>query len=199
MDERIQQVTSEMTKVGEEVRASFGELTPEQLNWKPAENSWSVAQCLDHIIRTNHEFDDEAKKFKSGTRKNSFWQNYSPLTGWFGRFLIRTAMEDSKKVKAPSKRIVPPSEIGPDIVERFVSEIAEVNRKLEAFAGVDREKTVLSSPFLRLLTYKLDDALTLLVEHTKRHIRQAKRVTGAEGFPSMRSEPASVAAAVSAK
>ena len=183
MDERIRSITTEMVKVADDVKASFGGLSPEQLNWKPAEDSWSVAQCLDHIIRTNHEFDEEFAKFQSGTRKNSFWENYSPLTGWFGRFLIKTAKEDSKKVKAPSPRIVPPSEIEDDIVDRFVDEISVVNSKVAAAEGVDRQKTVLSSPFLRLFTYKLDDALTLLVEHTKRHIRQAKRVMEAEGFP----------------
>lgn len=172
-----------MTRIAQDSADSFGSLSAEQLNWKPAEKSWSVAQCLDHIIKTNHEFDAEFEKLASGTRKNSFWENYSPFSGWAGRFLVNTVSTDSKKAKAPTQRIVPPSDIDGDIVERFVDEITEVNKKVEACVGADREKTVVTSPFLAVFTYKLDDALTVLVEHSKRHIRQAKRVREADGFP----------------
>jgi len=183
MDERIKSIQSQMTDASTNAVAAFGGLTVEQLNWKPSEKGWSVAQCLDHIIKTNHEFDAEFAKLASGTRKNSFWENISPFSGWAGRFLINAVSEDSKKAKAPSQRIVPPSEIAADIVDRFTVHIREVNKQVESCAGVDREKTVVTSPFLFVFTYKLDDALTVLVEHTKRHIRQAKRVTEAEGFP----------------
>ncbi len=176
-----------MADVAADAQVAFGGLSTEQLNWKPAEKSWSVAQCLDHIIKTNHEFDAEFAKLASGVRENSFWENYSPFSGWAGRFLVKAVSEDSKKAKAPTPRIVPPSDIDADIVERFADEIAEVNRKVEACASADREKTVLTSPFLAVFTYKLDDALTVLVEHSKRHVRQAKRVTAAEGFPSSES------------
>nr|HRK52160.1 hypothetical protein [Pyrinomonadaceae bacterium] len=60
---------------------------------------------------------------------------------------------------------------------------AEVNGKVEACAEADRQKTVVTSPFLAVFTYKLDDAFTVLIEHSKRHIRQAKRVMEADGFP----------------
>lgn len=183
MDERIKDVTFAMTNAAADVTASFGGLTIEQLNWKPAEKSWSVGQCLDHIIKTNHEFDAEFSKLATGNRKNSFWQQYSPFSGWAGRFLIKAVSEDSKKAKAPSARIVPPSDISGDIVARFGDEIAEVNIKVEACALVDREKTVVTSPFLAVFTYRFDDALTVLVEHTKRHVRQAKRVMQSVGFP----------------
>lgn len=183
MDDRIKSIIDEMEKVAEDARATFGEMSGDQLNWKPGEKSWSIAQCLDHIIRSNTEFYPEFEKLASGTRKNSFWENYSPFTGWGGRFLIKAVSEDSKKARAPSKAIVPPSDIGADIVERFCSHIEEVNRKIESVADADRKKTVVTSPFLSVFTYSLDDAYSVLVEHSKRHIRQAKRVMDGEGFP----------------
>jgi hypothetical protein len=183
MDERITGITSAMKQVADEARAAFGGLSSEQLNWKPSEKSWSVGQCFDHIIKTNHEFFPEFDKLATGNRKNSLFENYSPFSGFFGRFLIKAVSEDSKKAKAPSNRIVPPSDIEPDVIDRFVSHIEEVNRKVEACGGADRQKTVVTSPFLKVFTYTLDDAYTVLVEHTKRHFRQAKRVTEAEGFP----------------
>jgi hypothetical protein len=183
MDDRINSITSQMSQVADDVDSSFGDLTAEQLNWKPGEKGWSVAQCLDHIIKTNREFDGEFERLASGTRKNSLWESISPFSGMFGRFLINTVSEDSRKAKAPSQRIVPPSEIDADIIKRFRTEIEDVNKKVGACADVDRQKTFVTSPFLKVFTYNFDDALTVLVEHTKRHVRQAKRVIESGGFP----------------
>lgn len=184
MDERITGITSALKQVAVDARANFGNLASEQLNWKPGEKSWSVGQCFEHIIKTNEQFYPEFDKLATGTRKNNFIESYSPLTGFLGRFLIKAVSEDSKKAKAPSQKIVPPSEITADIIDRFASHIDEVSQKLEACSSADRKKTVVTSPFLAIFTYTLDDAYTVLVEHTKRHFRQAKRVVEAEGFPS---------------
>ncbi|HLA95902.1 MAG TPA: DinB family protein [Pyrinomonadaceae bacterium] len=185
MDERIEYVTTEMTKVAGDAKTTFGDLSAEQLNWKPGEKGWSVAQCLDHIVKTNTQFYPEFEKLASGNRKNSFWENYSPLSGWGGRFLIKAVSEDSKKAKAPSKSIVPPSALDADIVDTFCAHVADVNGQVEAVTGtdIDIKKTIVTSPFLAIFTYSLDDAFTVLVEHSKRHVRQAKRVMEADGFP----------------
>lgn len=185
MDERIKSIIAELTHTADDASEAFGGLNAEQLNWKPGEKSWSVAQCLDHLILTNEQFYPEFDKLAAGTRKNTFWQNNSPLTGFFGRFLIKAVTEDSKKAKAPSKSIVPPSELPSDIVDRFAANISDVCGRIKNVADADREKVIISSPFLSLMTYKLDDAYTVLVEHTKRHIRQAKRVTEAAGSPKL--------------
>lgn len=183
MSGRIEQVIAEMAAAGDDARSSFGSLSEEQLNWKPSATGWSVAQCLDHLIRSNIEFDGDWEKLIAGTRKNSFLENWSPLTGFFGKLLISSLAKDSRKTKAPSKAIVPPSKIEPGIVERFAENVHDLNEKIAKCVAVDLHKTVLTSPFMRLITYRLDDAFSILVEHTKRHIRQAKRVTEADGFP----------------
>ena len=192
MNERKNHVTTELNAIAEDARNSFGSLSTEQLNWKPAADSWSVAQCLDHLIKTNEQFYPEFEKLATGTRKNTFWQNYSPFTGMGGRFLVNAVMNDSKKVKAPSKSIVPPSDLPPDIVERFAANLEEVCRKVEACGSADPKKTVVTSPFFAIMTYTLDDAYTVLVEHSKRHIRQAKRVVETGGFPKATVHQASV-------
>jgi DinB superfamily len=184
MDERIRSITSDLSKVAGDAKELFGGLSAEQLNWKPAEKSWSVGQCFKHIIRTNELFFPEFESIAAGTRQNSFWENWSPLTGWFGRLFIKSVSDDKKKIKAPSEEIVPPSEIEPNVIERFDRHIADVNKKVEACAAADRQKTVLTFPFKgRVFTYTLDDVYTAVVEHTRRHFRQANRVTGAKGFP----------------
>lgn len=183
MSEKIETTIEVLNDCAKDVSESFGTLTNEQLNWKPSEKGWSVAQCLDHLIRSNVEFDNDWPKLHAGTRTNSFIENWSPLTGFWGRFLIRSLSNDAKKAKAPSKAIVPPSDIEPGIVDRFVKNIEVTNKNIAGCDGLDLKKTILTSPFLGIVTYNLDDAFSILVEHTKRHIRQATRVMETDGFP----------------
>lgn len=183
MNEKLEKLMSDMSEISLNAKNSFGHLSGASLNWKPAEKSWSVAQCLDHLILTNKEFFPEMEKLISGTRKNSFFENYSPFSGWFGRFLIKAVTEGSRPAKAPSKRIVPPSDISADIVDKYCSHQAEIAEKIGKTGNVDWQKTIVTSPFLPVFTYSLADAYVVLVEHSKRHINQAKRVITTEGFP----------------
>ncbi|CAN5218767.1 hypothetical protein BH10ACI1_BH10ACI1_05740 [soil metagenome] len=97
--------------------------------------------------------------------------------------MLKSLKNDAKKFKAPSKAIIPPSDIAADIVEQFVKHQAEVVEKIKSFENVDLHNTVVTSPFLKLMTYRLDMALEIGVEHEKRHFRQAERVMQTEGFP----------------
>ncbi|MEP6901788.1 MAG: DinB family protein [Actinomycetota bacterium] len=179
----MSEIISELQKIAENAQTTFGNLSAEQINWKPSAEGWSVGQCLDHLIKSNEAFNPVFEKFKTGERKNSFWENYSPLTGFFGNFLLKSLNNDAKKFKAPSKAIVPPSAIAPDIVGQFVRHQTEVIKTIKSLGNVDLQKTVVTSPFLKLMTYRLDLAFEIAVAHEKRHIRQAERVTKAEGFP----------------
>ncbi|PYT01342.1 MAG: hypothetical protein DMF63_00375 [Acidobacteria bacterium] len=174
MDERI----TDLTQVAVDARATFGGLTSEQLNWKPAEKSWSVAQCFDHLITTHSlyfpVFDRLAKRTSP-----SPWEKYSPLSGFFGRFLIKNLdPKNLKKMKTTSKAQPSASEIGDDIIERFCEhqdQLVEALRRLP-----DAKNTIITSPLLGVVTYSLDDTLTILSVHCRRHFDQAKRVMDVE-------------------
>jgi hypothetical protein len=176
-------IIDELNKVTENVKTEFGGLNAEQLNWRVSEDSWSVGQCLDHLIKTNELFFGEFDKIAAGSRQNSFWENWSPFTKMAGNFLIKTLKSDEKKVKAPSQSIVPPSEIEPAIVAKFAAHQSELCAKIESIGGADPDKTVVTSPFMGLMTYTLGTGLEVIVEHEKRHFRQAARVMKSDRFP----------------
>jgi hypothetical protein len=183
MNDDLKNLTSELQKISREAREKFGNLSPAQINWRPSAEGWSVGQCFEHLIKTNKLFYDELDKIAAGTRRNSFWESWSPLTGFGGRFLIKSLKSDARKFKAPTQKIVPPSEIRADIIEEFSAHQTEIIEKIERTANVDWRKTVITSPFLKLMTYSFADGVEVVVEHEKRHFRQAERVTQAEGFP----------------
>ncbi len=182
MNAEFSNITREIAAITAEAQAKYGALSEEQLNWKPAAESWSVGQCFDHLIRSNVEM-EPVMSLVDGSRKTKFWEKVSPFSGVLGRFLVSSMIKDERKFKAPSKAIVPPSKVSADIIEKFAAEQAKVLSTVQAADKFDWKKTVVTSPFMSAITYSLHDAFRIMVEHEKRHFRQARRVMEMDGFP----------------
>ena len=175
--ERITSVIDDLEQITNDASASFGGLDASQLNWKPAADSWSVAQCLDHLITINSLYFPIFEKMGSGRVVNTFLEKYSPLSGLFGRFLIKAMMpENPKKMKTSKKAYPSSSEIDGNIVERFAEHNRQLAGHIERIAPDVDLKTIITSPLAGFVTYSLDDCLTMLVVHEQRHVLQAKRL-----------------------
>ena len=185
MDERTETVTLQLSEIAGDARNTFGGLSVEQLNWKPAEKSWSVAQCFDHLITTHRLYFPLFDKLTEGSVRMSFWERVSPLSGFFGRFLIKGLdPENQKKMKTTAKAYPSSSEIGRDIIDRFVEHQEQMTTALKKLpTDIDPANRIITSPLLGFVTYSLDDCFTILVEHCQRHFGQAKRVTEIDEFP----------------
>ncbi|HSK72053.1 MAG TPA: DinB family protein [Pyrinomonadaceae bacterium] len=182
MNKDLNNLISEIEKISDEAQKTFGHLNAERINWKPAPESWSVGQCFEHLIKTNRMFFPELEKIKSGERKNSFWENYSPFTSFFGRMLTKSMRKDERKYKT-SAAATPPSDVQSDIIEQFSNHQTELVEMIRELENADWKKTVVTSPFLKIATYNLTDGFNIVIEHERRHFRQAERVLQAEGFP----------------
>ena len=58
----------------EKVRSEFSNISLEQLNWKPSPESWSMGQCLEHLVISDGSYFPGFKKLSEGTYKMSFWE-----------------------------------------------------------------------------------------------------------------------------
>ena len=183
MNNEDSNIASELEAISADAQKTFGNLSAAQINWKPSATGWSVGQCFEHLIKSNELFYDELERIASGTRSNSFLESYSPLSVFFGNLLINSLKKDARKFKAPTQKIVPPSEIDANIVEIFAAHQSELIGKIKRTESADWRKIKVTSPFMKLITYRLSDGYQVIVEHEKRHVRQAERVTQAEGFP----------------
>lgn len=167
-----------------DAQTAFGSLSGAQLNWKPAPDSWSIAQCFDHLITANTQFFPEFERAATGTRKNSLWESISPFSGVIGKKMLSSLDPASlKRLPAPKGSLPSQSDLPADIIKRFAAHQEDVVAKVAALGGMDMQKTVVTSPFLRLLTYRLGDGLRIMLVHEQRHLGQARRVMQAEGFP----------------
>jgi hypothetical protein len=180
----LPQIYDEAEAIAGDAKTLFGHLNPQQLNWKPAADSWSVAQCLDHLISINGEYYPVFDRILKGEYKKTFLHGLPFLPALFGRVLIKAVSPGSqRKLKAPGAARPSSSSIDPQIVDRFIAHQRDTLAKMKSLEGKGPAGIIVTSPFAGAVVYSLLDAFRVVVAHERRHFAQAMRVMEADGFP----------------
>lgn len=157
-------------------------LSPEQLNWKAADDNWSVGQCLEHLRVTNDVYlSPIADALESRPRAPV----HEITPGWLGRWFIRNYIEpssESRRARAP-KKLAPGERIDPSILDAFLRS-NEAARDLIRRAGAhDVNRIRFRNPFVPLVRFTVGTGFEIVSTHQRRHLLQAERVRQALNFP----------------
>ncbi len=180
----LKDILETLDRMTMEYQRDLSHLNVEQLNWKPNPTSWSVGQCVDHIITTNRLYFTIFKSLLDGTKPSNFWEKIPFLPTMFGKMLIKTTQPIiDKKNKTVPEFEPSKSEIPGDILNTFLETQKELIAWIEKSDIVDHEKTIVTSPAAKFVTYSLHDVCIILSGHEERHLNQARNVMKLEGFP----------------
>ncbi len=180
----LDSLVSQADAIANDARNVFGNLTKDQVNWKPAPERWSVAQCFDHLITSNRGYLPIIDDVLKGQKKSSVWQKLPVLPGLWGKMLIKSLdPAQTRKMKAPKRFQPAQSDVRETIIEDFVAQQRKVIEGMKATSHLDRENIIITSPAASVITYSLMDAYRIIVVHERRHFQQAQRVTEESGFP----------------
>lgn len=164
--------------------AEFSHLRADQLNWKPEADSWSIGQCLEHIIQTDILYFPAFQQILAGDFRMNTWERFSPFSGLFGRMLVDQLGEVAvKKLKSPRAFRPGAQPIGTEIITRFSKHQDSLHDFLVNVKPEQMKKIRLRSPASGFVTYSLGHALQMIVQHQYRHLNQAVRVKSKGGFP----------------
>ncbi len=176
----------ELGLISKKVQAEFGRLSGAQLNWKPAEDKWSIGQCLDHLIKTNQQYFPIFEAVSQGRKKKTFWEMLPGMPGIWGKMLLKSLDPSSeKKNKSPAIFRPTNSNVPESIVTDFVRHQQELTQLIKATDTVNHEKTIVTSPASPIITYSLKDCVNICAVHEERHFLQAKRVLKQKNFPGL--------------
>ena len=150
--------TQKLSEITATVENEFGNLSEEKLNMKANPESWSIAQCIEHLIISNSKYFPAFEAVLSGKHKMTFWERNNPLTTYTGKQMIKT--------------------LGPVIVKKFQAPklFLPSRSTIKKLNTPQFEKIVITSPVAALLTLKLTDAMEILVAHEERHLNQMLRL-----------------------
>jgi hypothetical protein len=174
---------TEVEELSAHVQVSFGAHSEQQLNWKPAADSWSVAQCLHHLITTNTVYFRTFDAIKSGNYAPTLLQRLPVVPKIIGGLVVSAIRRvPTTKVKTPSLFEPSKSTIAKEIIGGFGLHQVRFAEYLRGFAVIDAERVVVSLPQSGFAVLRLSDALTMLVNHEFRHVLQAEKVVKSVNF-----------------
>ena len=152
-------------------------LTPEQLAYKPSEDRWSIAQCLEHIVLTEphlYEYQKAAMSQPANPEKRSEIK--------FTDDQVMTMMLDrNHKAQAPAEAV--PHGKYTDYQTALNDLQAQRKTLLKELGNPsisDLRNHVLDSPMGSIDAYQF---LLFIPGHTMRHTLQIQEVKASPGFP----------------
>jgi hypothetical protein len=173
-----------LADIARDAESTFGALNVAQLNWRRDGGCWSVAQCFDHLLSANRQMFAAADVALAGVSARTVWQRLPVLPAVFGKALIRSqSPTGTKKYKAPSVAQPSASDIAGDVIQRFIQQQHDAITRLETLDEDAAAGIIMTSPFIRFITYSVLDGWRIVVAHDRRHVEQARRVTESGGFP----------------
>ena len=177
-------VSAGLDRLARQAQANFGGYNARQLNWRPDPKRWSIAQCFDHLLTANQLMMAAADRALDDQAPRTVWQRMPLLPGLFGRLLVRSqAPGGTRRFSAPASAQPAASDIPADVIPRFVDQHGDLVQRLQTLDDARAARTIMTSPFVNVITYSVLDGWRLLLAHDLRHIEQARQVTLSPAFP----------------
>jgi hypothetical protein len=159
-------------------------LTDDQFTWRPSEEAWSVAQCIEHLNTTARLYLpqlDEA--IANAIRRGTYGEgpfSYNVI----GRFFT-AAMEPPPRFKmtAPKPFHPPASRPRKEVMAAFRAYQVQFIDRLRQANGLDLARAKVRSPTALWLHFSLGSGFALMLAHERRHLWQARNVVAHPNFP----------------
>lgn len=165
-----------------EARRVAGDLSPEQLRWRPPDGGWGVGDCLEHLVASADTYRSRAAPAITRARAGGGHAYFGGWSQTIGGRLLLFGVSSSMRLPAPRK-LRPPPEPAADTLERFLHGQREVVELMRAADGLDLGRIRFASPVNALVRLNLGEAFEVLQVHAGRHLAQARRVRERDGFP----------------
>lgn len=169
-------------EVTELVKSAFGDLTEEELNWKPTNETWSIAQHLHHLIVINSSYFPIIEALEKMELKIPFYLRIPSLARWMGNMIYNSVKpEQPKKIKTFTIWEPSTSTISADIIARFEAHQQSLKEQIQYAGELLQKGSLIHSPANNKIVYTLEKAFDIIVAHEMRHFNHANEVK--KGLP----------------
>ncbi|MFN8276929.1 MAG: DinB family protein [Chitinophagales bacterium] len=168
--------TQQVDQVTQEVKRHFGDLSEDQLNWKPAPAVWSIAENLHHLITVNNTYPPIIQQLRNGTYKVSFLGSWKWLVNAIGNMILGSVQPDRKRPMKTFPIWEPASGNIPEILKQFEAHQSALHEMIAGSADLLGKQVVIASPANNKIVYTLEKAFDIIVAHEYRHVQQALEI-----------------------
>ena len=152
-------------------------LSDEEFHWQPRPESWSVAQCIDHLNVTARLYLPMLDEGIASAIRRGLYDTGPFSYNWVGRTLLRL-VEPNSRFRAKAPRPFQPAAGRPlhDVMAAFRAYQVQYIDRLRQASGLDLARARVASPLARWIRVPLGSAFAFLIAHERRHLGQARRV-----------------------
>jgi hypothetical protein len=177
--EELTFLTTNLLKVAD---TQFLSLPKEALYRRPRPDSWSVAECLEHLAIYGEYY--HAVIRQKLNEKKSLPSHPLFQSGWLGEYFVemirlKNGVPVKKMQTKSSYNPLKKSKVRENIVELFIQQQKELLELLHKAQDANLEKIRIPISIAPFLTIKLGDALRFVIYHNERHIAQALKAKAA--------------------
>ncbi|PKV67433.1 DinB family protein [Pontibacter ramchanderi] len=171
----LEQLSRTVSNQKHTVIAAFVPLELSLLNHKPAPDSWSILECLEHLNRYSRYYIPALAK---GIAANTGIKPQQMISyTWLGiKSLDMVRPDNGKKSKTVRHMNPNNSRLGRQTLEEFLDHQTELLQLLDKAKGANLHKKAIPVEFFRLLKLRIGEALEFVVLHQERHLQQALQI-----------------------
>ena len=178
----IDQFRNQFEELSAEADALTNPLSDEQFMWRRVPESWSIAECLDHLNATARVYLPTLDEGISDAIRRGEYGEGPFKYNWLGRLSVRFS-DLPLRLKAPDDMQPAAGRTRREILNAFRAYQVQYIDRLRQANGVDLARARVRVPANGWLRIPLGSGFQLMVAHSRRHLAQAKRVMDAENFP----------------
>jgi hypothetical protein len=179
----IDDFRSQFEQLTAQADALTAPLSDEQFLWRPRQDSWSIAECLDHLNATARVYLPVLDEGISEAIRRGVYGEGPFKYNWLGRLSVRFS-DMRLPLKAPEDMQPGTGRTRREILSAFRAYQVQYIDRLRQANGVDLARARVRMPVAGWLRIPLGSGFGVMLAHSRRHLAQARRVTEAENFPS---------------
>src|SRR5215510_15453552 len=174
----IQALQDQLNAAEQEARTLVSGLDEKLGAWRAREDSWSVAECLDHLATANRVYLSAMQKAALQAREQGRQRRSPAKPGLIGRWFVNYLEPPVKAFKTKAPRSIRPRKapaLG-DAFDKFIASHHDVRTFLNRNANLDLAGVRFVNPFIPGVRFSLATGLHVIPAHERRHLWQAWRV-----------------------
>ncbi|MEX1212544.1 MAG: DinB family protein [Balneolaceae bacterium] len=154
----------------------FGRFDPEMLIRRPEPDKWSVAENLDHLKKFNDSYLPQIEAMVAGSYNRPLLSRIPGLSSAMKGMLHHFVKPDTTRKMGTFPLWEPENSLqGGDVLRRFKEHQEKLKEMIHIAVPFMERGAVVHSPATRWIVYDLKGAFDMIVDHEKRHLKQAKR------------------------
>ena len=173
----IDSFRAQFEQISGESDALVAPLSDAQFAWQPTPDTWSVAQCIDHLNTTAREYLPMMDEGIADAIRRGLYAPGPYAYNWIGRTLVWTVKPETRiRARAPKAFQPPVGRPRHDVIAAFRAYQVQYIDRLRQANGLDLARARVSSPIVRWIRMPLGSGFAMMIAHERRHLQQARRV-----------------------